>query len=160
MEYCEEYPSYSLSEYNLFDITDSIVSALGKYGNHKHHVTFCDCNIDDFENEYSEEDIINNVPEFERELESEYEPSLITEYDYSNIHIFELISKTTPILPETTTKIAILDIYKLVDDWVDNYVETHEDEHGEVMEEHECEMETDIDDYDEDGVEYDEDDED
>ena len=54
---------------------------------------------------------------------------------------------------------TVLDIYKLVDEWVDIYVETHEDEHGEVMEEHEFEMETDIDDYDEDGVEYDEDDE-
>ena len=154
LECYDDHPIYSLSKYNLFDITCSIVSALKKYGNHKYHITFCDCDIDDFENEYSEEDILNNIPEVERELKSEYKPSHTSEYDYSNIHIFEIINTTTPILPETTTEIAVLDICELVDEWVDDYVEDHQDEHDENMEDRKYEMETDIDDYDEDGVEY------
>ena len=134
----DDYPTYSLSEYNLFDITDSIVCALMKHNKRKRHITFCDCDIANFKNKYS----------------TEYDPSLMTEYDYSDIHIFEVTDKTTPILPETAKELTVLNIYELVDEWVERYVEEHEEDRDEMMEEREREMETDIDDYDEDGVEY------
>lgn len=155
----DDYPTYSLSEYNLFDITDSIVDALIKHNKRKRYITFCDCDITNFKNEYSEEDILNNVPEIKRKLKTEHNPSLMTEYDYSNIHIFEVADKLTPILPETAKELAVIDIYELVDEWVELYVEEHEEDRDEMMEEREREMSTDIDDYDEDGAEYDYDDE-
>lgn len=83
----------------------------------------------------------------------------MTEYNYSNIHIFEVADKLTPILPETGKELAVIDIYELVDEWVELYVEEHEEDRDEMMEDREREMSTDIDDYDEDGAEYEYDDE-
>lgn len=133
-------PSYYLSYSDLFSIVDHILHKLRKSGKYSKHISCCDCDYDEFENEYDEDDITNDKPELMRVLPLPYQPSSQNVTDYENIHIFEIDSNTTPILPETVSEIAVISIDDKIFEWIAKYNENNHDENADsYFDEDECE---------------------
>lgn len=147
--------SYKISNIDLFLIVDYIIDRLIKSGKYSKHISWCDCDYEEFENDYDEDDIKNNKPEIMRILPLPYKPSFKNIYDYENIHIFEIKNDTTPILPETISEIAVVNIQSKISEWVNEYIVNNMDKHNENIDLHYDPIGMDIDDdEDDDDLDY------
>lgn len=141
---------------NMFDLVEYIVRRLQRHVGEKPHISFCFCDYEDVENEYDEDDIKDGIPEMERILPDSNHPIRedVDSYDYTSTYIFEIDDEHTPVMPETIRQIALFNVRDLLYEWMDDYLEDNSEEHEQFMEMLADEERTDMDDYDEDGCEY------